>query len=130
MLIETTSNGIEYSWELAGSQGAAFILYPASEHSHDDIQKAKNELRDSRDVVSIRIASEQDLDARYKSAYFSDPRTRPLRWYQIEQDEKLIRNSRKEGISPTDFVTRFVLPRVEEVMRKNLAEFGEKIINF
>lgn len=130
MLIETTSNGLEYTWELTGSQGAAFTLFPAAKHSKADVEAAKRELRDTRDVVSIRVANDDDLDQRYKSAYFADPRTRPLRWYEIQQDEKLIRKCRKEGLPPAEFVTIHVLPFIESVKAQNLTRFGERIFNF
>ena len=48
---EYTNNGIMYEWELAGSGGASFILFPNSDHTKEQIDAAKQELRNSRDVV-------------------------------------------------------------------------------
>lgn len=124
---EYTPNGIMYTWSLAGSQGAAFILFPKDGTLPAEIRKAKIWLRDQHDVVSIKLANDDDLDNLYKSDYFRDPRTRSLKWYQIEQDEKLIRRERKKGTTPEEFVTMFVLPFIKETEAKMLEKHGEKM---
>ncbi len=127
---EYTKNGIMYTWELAGSQGASFILFPTADNTQEQINAAKQDLRDSRDVVSLRVASEEDMDDLYKSDYFRDPRTHALKWYQIEQDEKLIRKARKSGVTIEQFVTDYVLPFTNLVEAKMFAKFGDKIYSY
>jgi hypothetical protein len=127
---EYTHNGILYTWELAGPQGASFILFPDEIHTKEDIDRAKAWLRDNQDVVWLKVANDDDRDDLYKSDYFRDPRTRPLKWYQIEQDEKLIRRERKKGTTPEEFVTLFVLPFVKETEIKMLEKHGENMYNF
>ena len=128
MILETTSNGVSYTYDIVSSQGASFILYPRLGHTDADMADAKREIRNSRDVVSIRVASEYDLDYLYKDAYFRDPRCRHLRWFEIEQDEKIIRKERKNGTSPSDFVTHFVLPFREKNRAKAIETFGVSIL--
>ena len=53
---DTTSNGIRFYSYLINSDGAGFILYPIKgQHKTDDINFAKRELRNQRDVVSLKI---------------------------------------------------------------------------
>ena len=127
---EYTNNGIMYTWELAGSQGASFILFPTADNTQEQINAAKQELRNSHDVVSLRVASEEDMDDLYKTDYFRDKRVRPLKWYQIEQDEKLIRKARKAGVTIDQFVTDYVLPFTNLVEAKMLEKYGQKMYNF
>lgn len=124
---EYTSNGIMYTWELASSEGASFILFPEEGTSKEEIEKAKQYLKNNQDVVWLKVANEDDRDYLYKSDYFRDPRTRPLKWYQIEQDEKLIRRERKKGTTPTDFVTNFVLPFIKQTEENMLEQHGENM---
>ena len=50
-----TGNGIAYEWELAGSEGASFLLLREPHHTDEDIKQAKRYLCAHRDVVSISI---------------------------------------------------------------------------
>ena len=120
MELEKTGNGMVYTWQLAGSQGAAFILFTERTSTEDDMKQAKAWLRENHDVVHLSVADDGDLDYLFKSQYFVDPRCRPLKWYQIEQDEALIRKCRREGMSPTEFVTVHVLPNIERSEHKYL----------
>ena len=125
-----TSNGIPFTEDIVSSQGAAFVLFPTPQNTKEDIDKAKSEIRDQRDAVRISIANDEDLDDRYKSAYFRDPRTKELKWYQIEQDEKLIRRERKKGTTPTEFVDQFVLPFIKETEEKYRGKHGDKMYTY
>lgn len=125
---ERTSNGILYTWELAGPHGAAFLLFPDPHHTKQDIQKAKQELKDNQDVVAISVADDDDRDYIYKSKIFRDPRTKDLKWFEIQQDEKLIRTERRKGTTPEDFVTTHVLPFIEQVRKANFEKFGVDIL--
>lgn len=127
---EYTENGMLYTWELAGPNGASFILYPDQRHTKEDIDKAKALLRHNQDVVSLSIADDNDRDELFKADYFRDQRTRQLKWWQIEQDDKLIRKERKKGTTPTEFVTNFVLPFIKETEAKMLADHGKKMGNY
>lgn len=124
-----TSNGIPFTEEIYSSRGASFVLFPITDKqsTSEEISKAKAEIRDQRDAVSIKVAGDSELDDLYKSAYFRDARLKPLRWYQIEQDERLIRAERKKGTTPTEFVDQFVIPFVAETEKKYRKKFGDKI---
>lgn len=128
-MVEYTSNGIKYNWELSGPNGAAFTLFP-NNNTIEQIAAAKRELRNDNDVVRLSIADDNDLDYMFKSDYFRHPATRSLKWWQIEQDEKLIRKQRKAGLTPDQFVERFVLPFTKEVEARNLAQFGISMYDF
>jgi hypothetical protein len=125
--LEETSNGIPFDEFIASRDGASFILYPNSNHKKSDIEKAKEELKSQRDVIAIRVANDSDLDDLYKKAIFRDARTKPLKWYQIEQDEKLLREERKKGTTPEEFVTKIVLLRVKKTETANLKQYGKSI---
>lgn len=124
---EYTKNGIQYTWDIVSSEGASFILFPEPHHTKEDIKRAKSELRNSRDVVSLFIASEENRDYLYKSDIFQVPEVRKLKWYQVEQDEKLLRRERIKGTTPEEFVKTFVLPFIAETEAKFKAERGDRI---
>lgn len=124
---EYTGNGILYTWDLAGSAGAAFILFPDANHTKADIDTAKAWLRDNHDVVRLHVATDEDRDYLYKGEIFQQPETKPLKWYEIEQDEKIIRRERLKGTSAADFVKNIVLPNVQQTHDKLLAKHGDKI---
>jgi len=126
---DVTSNGIPFTEEIVSHKGASFTLFPISDLQKTSkfIDKAKSEIRNQRDAVSIKVADDNDWDELYKSAYFRDPRTKVLKWYQIEQDEKLIRSERKKGTTPTEFVDKFVLPFTKETEKKFRDRSGDKI---
>jgi len=128
---EYTANGILYEWELAGPQGASFLLFPGSEHTPEDIKKAKQWLRNNKDVVWLRVANEDDRDQQYRGEIFSHPGTKHLKWYQMNVDNpKLIREQRLAGTSIDDYVKKFVLPFVEQSEKEHLAQHGDKMYNF
>lgn len=55
-MIEHTQNGVPYRWGLSGPQGAWFVLMPLTgDHDSVDVARAKTQLRDSRDVVSLSV---------------------------------------------------------------------------
>lgn len=126
---EKTNNGIEYTDELAGSNGASFVLYPAKEDTAEMIKAAIRELFDNRDVVSMKIANERDWDERYRTEIFAHPLTRPLRWYEINADDyNLLRREREKGTTAGDYVKTFVLPFTAETKSANLNRYGEQIL--
>lgn len=52
--MEFTNNGVGFEWELAGPGGAAFYMRPLrGKHTHDDLVKAKEQIRRDHDVVHI-----------------------------------------------------------------------------
>lgn len=56
--METTANGVPYTWSLVSAQGAGFTLYPVTGiHGTAEIEAAKSALKKDRDVVgSIRVS--------------------------------------------------------------------------
>jgi len=127
MIIETTTIGMEFTWDLAGSQGASFILYPTDAHTTKEVKEAKQELRDSRDVVSIRVASTHDLVDRFNDAIFSHPDTKKLKWYEINNEFDVLRKAMKKGITTDDYVKNDVLPNVKVTKKMYLAKHGKSI---
>ncbi|MCR8557362.1 hypothetical protein KXD93_06900 [Mucilaginibacter sp. BJC16-A38] len=125
---EKTSNGIEYTDELASSNGAAFVLYPTAAHNTEMIKAAIRELFNNRDVVSMKVANERDWDERYRTEIFAHPLTRTLRWYEINADDYgLLRREREKGTTTEQYVKTFVLPFIEETEAVNLNKYGEQI---
>jgi hypothetical protein len=125
---EKTSNGIEYTDELAGSKGASFVLYPTAAHTTEMIKAAVRELFNSRDVVSMKIAGERDWDERYRTEIFAHPLTRTLRWYEINADDyELLRREREKGTTTEQYVQALVLPFAEATKAANLDKYGERI---
>ncbi|MES2113200.1 MAG: hypothetical protein V4577_30900 [Bacteroidota bacterium] len=125
---EKTTNGIEYTDEIANSNGAAFVLYPAAEHTTEMIKAAIRELFDNRDVVSMKVANARDWDERYRTEIFAHPLTRSLRWYEINADDyDLLRREREKGTTPEQYVIAFVLPFAAATKAANLNRYGEQI---
>ena len=126
---EFTKNGMLYTWDIVSSEGAGFILFPAPHHAKEDIEAAKREIRDNRDVVWLKIATEDDKDDLYKSDIFDHTATRPLRWYEIEADTAILRRERLRGTTPDEYVMRIVLPNIEQTRAKNITRFGDHILS-
>jgi len=127
MTTEHTPNGIMYKWYLVGPQGAGFILFPEKSHTKEDINRAKLHLRNSQDVVTLRLANIDDRVDHYKAKVFEHPATRPLKWYQIAQDELVLKREMLKGTTPDEYVQQFVLPYIEETEQVFLARYGEDI---
>jgi len=126
---EKTSNGIEYYDEIAGPDGAGFILYPTAEHTPEMIKSAVRELFNDRDVVSMKVADAKDWDERYRTEIFANPLVRTLRWYEINADDyKLLRREREKGTQPDEYIKSFVLPLTAETKALNLNKYGEQIL--
>lgn len=127
-MIEYTKTGIKYHWEIVSSDGAGFILFPTPEqNTKEQIAQAKDEIRSNRDTVYIRLASEYDRDHLYKSEIFDEPEARSLHWYQINDDEELIRRERLKGTTPQEYVQLYVLPFIKETEEKRREALGDKI---
>ena len=130
MNYEKTTNGIGYTDEIAGSGGANFVLFPTAEHTPEMIREAVREIFDHRDVVSMKVANEQDWDERYRREIFAHPLTRSLKWYEINADDlKVIRIERTKGTTVDDYVNRLVLPFTAETKACNLGKFGDKMFD-
>jgi hypothetical protein len=130
MNYEKTTNGIEYTEEIAGSGGAGFVLFPTAAYTAEMIKEAIREIFDNRDVVSLKVANERDWDERYRTEIFAHPQTRPLKWYEINADDyEALRHERIKGTSVDDYVRDFVLPFVAETKARNLKRFGNKIFD-
>jgi hypothetical protein len=129
MIYSKTKNGIEYTEELYSSDGMAFMLFPTKEHTTEMVQQAIRELFNERDVVSMKVATEQDRDARYRSEIFAHPAVAHLRWYEINADDnELLRKEREQGTTTDAYIARWVMPFVTEIKQKNLNQFGDNIL--
>lgn len=82
-MYEQTSKGTIYYWELAGSQGASFIVFANGK----EYQQAKAEIIRNRDVVHIRRANQYDYYCKFRQEVFADELTQSLQWWQIDFDE-------------------------------------------
>jgi hypothetical protein len=126
---EKTSNGIEYTDEIASSDGAAFVLYPTAEHTQEMVKAAIRELFNERDVVAMKVADTRDWDERYRSEIFAHPWTHALRWFEINADDyDLLRQEREKGTPPEEYIKAFVLPFTAETKAANLNKYGDKIL--
>jgi len=126
---EKTRNGIEYTDEIASSEGAGFVLYPAAEHTPEMIKAAICELFNERDVVAMKVADARDWDERYRTEIFAHHWVRTLRWYEINADDyDLLRREREKGTPPEEYIKAFVLPLTAETKAANLKKYGEQIL--
>lgn len=131
MNYEKTTNGIMYTEAIISVNGAGFVLFPDRNHTPKMVKGAIAEIRQNRDVVSIRVANEDDRDELYRTEIFRHPAVRPLKWYEINADDKqLLRTERLKGTSADEYVTHFVLPFTEQTKSDNLERFGDKIFDF
>lgn len=123
-------NGIEYTEEIASSEGASFVLFPTARHTTEMVKAAIREIFNNRDVVSMKVANERDWDERYRTEIFAHPQSRHLKWYEISADDyEVLRRERVKGTAVADYVRDFVLPFVAETKAKNLERFGDKIFD-
>jgi len=126
---EKTRNGIEYMDEIAGCEGAAFILFPNSAQTPEMIREAIAEIFRDRDVVGLRVANEKDWDERYRSEIFAHPFTRSLHWYEINADDEIkLRAERLKGTSVVDYINQYVLPCTVETKQRNIERYGDDIL--
>jgi hypothetical protein len=93
------------------------------------INEARKELRNSRDVVSLTVADDYDYDDLYKAEIFRVQSTKLLAWYQIQQDERIIRRERIKGTSAEEFVEKYVLPFIKQTEEAFRMKFGDRIYN-
>src|SRR6185437_12150000 len=104
MSSENTTNGILYIEHIENSNGAGFVLFPEDRHTIEMIKEAITELMNSRDVVSMRVAGENDRDDMYRAEIFRHSDVRPLKWYQINaDDQQLLRAERLKGTAVDDY---------------------------
>jgi len=126
---EKTSNGIEYTDEIAGPDGAGFVLYPTAEHTPEMIKSAVTELFNNRDVVAMKVADARDWDERYRTEIYANSLIRTLRWFDINADDyELLRREREKGTPPEEYIKTFVLPLTAETKASNLDKYGEQIL--
>jgi hypothetical protein len=123
--METTPNGIRYDYSL-GNQGGYFIVYP-NKNSESEILEAIKYIRSNRDVVSIRLAKFEDKVELFKSDLFRDKRTKHLKWFQINDEIKLLKKAVSNDWTLDYYIETFVIPFIQETEDKNKIEFGSKI---
>lgn len=101
---EHTSNGVRYKWDLAGPNGASFIVFKDN-HSDKEVKHAIREIRNDRDVVALRQASKYDLfDDYWLKLYRYADTILGLHWTQIDRDEPEIWNAMRTGKTPQQYV--------------------------
>ena len=129
MNFETTANGIEYEYGVV-YQGAHFILYTTDQHTPEQINTAKADLRKRFDVITIKVANDHQWDERYKCEISAHPLVKHLRWFEIDtDDDKKIHQHRLKGTPIEVYINLFVLPNVQQTKAKNIELYGEEIIN-
>lgn len=128
--MQTTSNGVPYEDHIVSPKGAQFILFPNSDHSKKDVDCAKRELRIMRDVVSIRVASLEDRIDKYRSQVYTHPKCKNLKWFQINDDRKIMLNYLRSNRSPEEYVEKEVLPNIEATENRLFKEHRTNIYNF
>ena len=129
-MLSTTPNGISYEEDIVSSEGASFILFPEKNQTQDEVKKAKEWIRSNRDVVSIRVAKEDDWDEIYKSEIFRHKLTKPLKWYEIKSDSETIRKERIKGTSIDEYVNNIVLPNIEQTKKELFLKYGDAIFTY
>lgn len=127
MYKEKTSNGIAYTESLAGSEGMAFILFPEAGTTVKMIEQAKRELRDTRDVVRLRIANDDDRDEDYRDDIFRNKAVHHLRWYEIYDDKTSIREARNCGVTVDEFIAWHILPFTQQTKATLQQKYGDPI---
>ena len=126
--METTTNGIKYIYDLS-YDGGHFIIF-TSGRTKEDINHAKTELRRQQDVVSLRLASVEDYIDLFKAEVFKDQRTRPLKWYEINDDPDTLKKAVAENWTVDYYVVNQVLPFVKRTKKENIKKYGKERINF
>lgn len=58
---DQTPSGVWYDWDLAGPDGIAVTIVKEAHHTDEDIERAKQEIRNDRDVVSMRVRQAEKL---------------------------------------------------------------------
>jgi|GEM_PF-1787494 len=125
--MEYTSNGIMYLDDIVSSTGAVFTLFPEEPHTKEDILMAVNEIQNNRDMVSWRVATENDRDQLYITMIFRSPLIRTFRWYEISVPLELIRSERFKGTTAEQYIQKCVLDFRQRTKDENVAKYGEKI---
>lgn len=54
---DQTSNGIYYTYDLCSDGGLFQLVVDTATHSPEEVEKAKTELRNTRDVVSLSVVN-------------------------------------------------------------------------
>ena len=101
---EFASNGVRYKWDLAGANGASFIVFK-DDHSDEEVKVAIAEIRCQRDVVCLRLANKYDLVDDYWSKVFQyAEHTYFLNWQQIDKDIPELSNAIRTGKTHQEYV--------------------------
>lgn len=104
MQTEYTSNDVRYKWDLAGPNGASFIIFQ-DDKSDDDVKKAIREIKNERDVVCLRKANRYDLlDDYWTKVFVCAEKKYKLNWQQIERDDIELSKAMTSGKTPEEYV--------------------------
>lgn len=125
--MEYTSNGIMFLEDIVSSSGATFTLLADKQHTREDILAAANEIKNNRDMVSWKVATENDRDQLYITMIFRNPLIRSFRWYEINVPVELIRSERRKGTAIEQYIQKYVFDFRQRTKDENIAKYGQKI---
>ncbi|TKT84899.1 hypothetical protein [Dyadobacter frigoris] len=89
---------------------------------------AVNEIKNNRDMVSWRVATENDRDQFYITMIFRSALIRAFRWYEINVPAELIRSERRKGTTVEQYIQKYVLDFRQRTKDENVAKYGEKLL--
>lgn len=126
---EITKNGIPFTEHIGSPRGADFVLFTNDSHTKEDVATAKAQIRAQRDALTVKVASLFDRVDDYKSRIFSLECCKPLKWYQIEQDEDLLKSEFLNDCTPQQFADKHIIGKAKATERKYLKLYGNSIYN-
>lgn len=126
--MEYTSNGIMYLEDIVSSSGATFTVFADKQRPREDILAAVNEIKNNRDMVSWKVATENDRDQLYITMIFRNPLIRSCRWYEINVPAQLIREERRKCTTTEQYIQKYVLDFRQRTKDESIAKYGQKIL--
>jgi hypothetical protein len=110
---EFTSNGVRYKWDLAGPDGAGFVIYKDN-HTEEEVKKAIKEIRNQRDVVTLRRASPEEVVEQFLKDVVEIAMQKGLTFFQVRYDAK-------------DLLMSIGVVSAEEYVKKNFKKWNKNI---
>lgn len=105
MQLETTSNGVRYDWYLAGPDGAGFVVYKDN-NTEEEVKKAIKEIRNTRDVVTLRRATPEETVERFINDVIKEGLASGLKFIQIRYDAKDLLVAISLNVTPKEYVKK------------------------
>lgn len=104
-MLDTTSNGIRYDWNLAGMRGASFIIYKDN-HTEIEVKKAIREIRHENNVVSLRQANAVEIVEQFIKDVIEITMGKGLTFLQIRYDAKELLLAINMKSTPEEYVKK------------------------